>query len=159
MIEYVKGDLFRDDSLDAIAHGVNCAGAMGKGIALEFRKRWPAMYEQYKKLCSSGRLSPGDVFTWDTDRIVVFNLATQRSWTVPASLGAVWRSVSEMVRIATNERQIERIGIPRIGSGLGELPWEEVKNVLEEVASDTQVVLRVFEDYQAGVTPSPVSGL
>jgi hypothetical protein len=38
---FVKGDLFRDASLGGLAHGCNCAGAMGKGIALEFRARFP----------------------------------------------------------------------------------------------------------------------
>lgn len=32
MIEFKTGDLFAEDGL-ALAHGVNCAGAMGAGIA------------------------------------------------------------------------------------------------------------------------------
>ena len=46
---FVKGDLFRQEGLRALAHGCNCAGAMGKGIAVEFRERFPKMYAEYKQ--------------------------------------------------------------------------------------------------------------
>jgi hypothetical protein len=41
---FVKGDLFGASGLGALAQGCNCAGAMGKGIAVEFRKRFPEMH-------------------------------------------------------------------------------------------------------------------
>ena len=148
MIEFVKGDLFADKSLDAIGHGVNCAGAMGKGIALEFRRRWPAMYEAYKKQCTSNRFAPGDVFVWDADGLVIFNLATQKSWTSSASIPSIWRSVTEMLRIAEHERQLSRIGIPHIGAGLGGLNWNDVKATLVDTATESKVTLVVFE-YEA----------
>lgn len=144
MIEFVEGDLFDDDSLDAIGHGVNCAGAMGKGIALEFRRRWPSMYEAYRKLCSRNGLRPGNVFVWDADGPVIFNLATQDHWRTKASLAAIYHSTVEMLRIAQHERQLERVGIPRIGAGLGGLPWSEVKETIEEAAKGFSITLVVF---------------
>lgn len=38
------------------AHGRNCAGAMGKGIALQFKERFPKMYLEYKQLCKEKKL-------------------------------------------------------------------------------------------------------
>jgi hypothetical protein len=61
-IIFVSGDLFADPSLDGLAHGCNCVGAMGAGIAMEFRRRYPEMYLQYKKHCDSGDFVPGTVF-------------------------------------------------------------------------------------------------
>lgn len=49
-IEFVRGDLLAS-SLPAVAHGCNCAGAMGKGIALDFKRRFPKMFTEYKALC------------------------------------------------------------------------------------------------------------
>jgi O-acetyl-ADP-ribose deacetylase (regulator of RNase III) len=40
MIEFVQGNLF-DAEVDASVNAVNCVGVMGKGIALEFKKRFP----------------------------------------------------------------------------------------------------------------------
>ena len=49
MVYYIQeGDIFRISQVCNFAHGCNCAGVMGKGIALQFKKRFPQMYEQYK---------------------------------------------------------------------------------------------------------------
>lgn len=36
---FVRGDLFRQGGLHALAHGCNCAGSMGRGSAVKFRAR------------------------------------------------------------------------------------------------------------------------
>ena len=52
MIRYIeKGDIFRIDGVSSYAHGCNCAGAMGKGIAVQFKSKYPDMYLEYKQLC------------------------------------------------------------------------------------------------------------
>jgi O-acetyl-ADP-ribose deacetylase (regulator of RNase III) len=62
----VTGDLF-NLGLPAVGHGCNCAGAMGAGIAVEFKRWFPAMYQQYRRRCQQGGLQLGDVFVWDRD--------------------------------------------------------------------------------------------
>lgn len=86
---FVKGDLFFARDLDALAHGCNCVGAMGKGIATEFRRRFPAMYTEYKQRCLRGQFRLGDVFMWTDGTTTIFNLGTQRTWRTKASLDAV----------------------------------------------------------------------
>lgn len=58
-IEERVGDLFDAVDVDALAHGCNCAGAMGAGIVVEFRRRWPAMFEESRRRCAAG-----DVWSW-----------------------------------------------------------------------------------------------
>src|SRR3990172_9124924 len=41
-----------DTPADAYVNTVNCVGVMGAGIALEFKKRYPKMYEHYKEQCN-----------------------------------------------------------------------------------------------------------
>lgn len=50
MITYVKGDIFSSPS-KIIVNTVNTVGVMGKGVALEFKKRYPDMFLSYKSLC------------------------------------------------------------------------------------------------------------
>ena len=52
MIKYVSGDLFKSET-QTIVNTVNCVGAMGAGIALEFKNRYPNMFYSYKKICDS----------------------------------------------------------------------------------------------------------
>ncbi|WP_255671108.1 macro domain-containing protein [Blastopirellula sediminis] len=61
---FCSGDIFETPTDVALSHGCNCAGAMGKGIAVEFKRRWPAMYAIYKKRCQDETFGLGDVFPW-----------------------------------------------------------------------------------------------
>ncbi|MEQ8453963.1 MAG: macro domain-containing protein [Sandaracinaceae bacterium] len=144
---FVAGDLFSEPDLEALAHGCNCAGAMGRGIAVEFRKRFPEMYDIYKKQCRDGRFTLGDVFCWQSEAVTVFNLGTQKSWRTKAELWAVERAVERMVEQA-RALGIQRIGLPRIGAGLGGLQWEaEVRPLLERIGDTTAAELVVFETF------------
>jgi O-acetyl-ADP-ribose deacetylase (regulator of RNase III) len=145
----VSGDLFRS-GLPALAHGCNCAGAMGKGIAREFRARFPAMYHEYRRRCAQGRFTLGDVFMWRDDGMIIFNLATQSSWRTTASIEAIETAARRMVALA-EQNAVHQIGLPRIGSGLGGLPWLEVRQRLDLIGSQTTVQLLV---YDGGMPPT-----
>ena len=146
--EFVRGDLFHHAGLEALAHGCNCTGAMGKGIALEFRSRFPVMYQEYRRRCRDGAFQLGDVFTWDQASPIVFNLGTQRSWRTNAELPAIRCAVARMV-LEAEKYGISTVGLPRIGAGLGGLRWNDVRRVLDEVGSGTDVRLVVFEEFEA----------
>lgn len=146
-IVFVEGDLFNYPNLGAFAHGCNCAGSMGKGIALEFKNRFPKMYHAYRKECKDGRFNPGDVFVWKKGQIIIFNLGTQKTWRTKATLVAIATSVQKMMRLAT-DMSVHSIGIPRIGAGLGGLNWEDVKQILILIANEFVIELVVFEMYQ-----------
>src|SRR5262245_45723785 len=69
-IEFVAGDLFTNaHAVQAFAHGCNCQGSMGAGIATGFRDRYPAMYEQYRARCKAKprEFNLGDVWLWKAD--------------------------------------------------------------------------------------------
>lgn len=144
---FLKGDLFETPTLDGLAHGCNCAGAMGRGIAVEFRKRFPSMYAAYKERCARGAFGLGDVFVWKQGDVTIFNLGTQRTWRTKAELSAVRTALHKMVQIA-EQADIRRIGLPRIGAGLGGLAWADVHAELAQLGDSTSVELVVFEEYE-----------
>ena len=45
-IRRIRGDLLACDEVDAIVNAVNCVGVMGKGIALQFKRRWPTNFTE-----------------------------------------------------------------------------------------------------------------
>jgi O-acetyl-ADP-ribose deacetylase (regulator of RNase III) len=146
-IEFVKGDLLASPKLAAIAHGCNCAGAMGKGIAMEMRNRWPRMYDEYRSRCHEQQFKLGDVFVWEEGGTTIFNLGTQRSWKTRAELPAIKQSLDTMLRLA-EQRGIKKIGLPKIGAGLGGLNWAKVKGLLHEIGNHSPICLIVFEQYE-----------
>ena len=62
MMKYIEGDLFSSPA-QVIVNTVNTVGVMGKGIALEFKRRYPEMFEKYKKVCENA--SKDLYVTWD----------------------------------------------------------------------------------------------
>jgi O-acetyl-ADP-ribose deacetylase (regulator of RNase III) len=143
---FTQGDLFAGNGFLAMAHGCNCAGAMGAGIAVEFKRRFPKMFEEYRKRCKEGHFRLGDVMVWKEKDQTIFNLGTQEHWRVGAELPAIVKAVGQMVSLA-DSGGIERIGLPRIGAGNGGLPWPKVRDVLERAGNGSRVEMVVFETY------------
>lgn len=80
-IEFVTGDLFANRvNASAFAHGCNCAGSMGTGIAVGFKEPYPTMFEEFRRRCKAKptEFGLGEVFLWrEEGRPAVFNLGTQ----------------------------------------------------------------------------------
>jgi O-acetyl-ADP-ribose deacetylase (regulator of RNase III) len=144
--QFVKGDLFATEGLHSFAHGCNCVGAMDSGIAAAFKKRWPRMFEEYRLRCEDGRFRLGDVFVWSEGDVVVYNLAIQEHWKKRPKLAALTRALEKMIELASHAG-VERIGLPRIGTGVGGLDWARVRKVLTETGEGTTISLEVFDKF------------
>jgi len=148
MIIYIEQDnIFKLQDISNYAHGCNCAGAMGRGIALQFKEKFPKMYIEYKKMCKEGLFSLGEVYIYKYAKGTVFNLGTQATWKTKANIKAVESSLSKMLFYAHNNNII-KIALPKIGAGLGGLNWNDVKSVINKVAEDyPDIDLFVVENY------------
>lgn len=148
-IQYIsEGDIFSVPRVKGYAHGCNCAGAMGKGIAVQFKYRYPEMYILYKEKCKRGEFNVGDCFVYQTGNTTIFNLGTQETWRTKASIENIRQSLVNMMQEAEH-LHVDSVAMPAIGAGLGGLDWEKVKNVIESVASDfPSITLYVVEKYK-----------
>ena len=148
-VTFISGDLLNHPGLMAIAHGCNCQGVMGAGVAAGVRAKYPGCYKEYRDLCKQRRFKLGDVHAWKdpASGVVVFNLATQDKPGPTATITALAAALRTL-EVKCSARGIKRVGIPRIGAGLGGLVWSVVKAVLEEWG-DTghDVEFLVFEEY------------
>jgi O-acetyl-ADP-ribose deacetylase (regulator of RNase III) len=161
-IHLVSGDLFVNAyQAEAFAQGCNCQGSMGAGIAVGFKERYPAMYEEYRRRCKAEprQFNLGDVFFWrEEGKPAVFNLGTQEGyWRARASYEAIRTSLEEMQRVADAEK-IGSIAIPRIGTGYGGLSWKKVRVIVEEVFAAWPGSLYVYEEYQEETGQASMEG-
>lgn len=153
-VEFVTGDLFVNRvNAEAFAHGCNCAGSMGAGIAVGFKERYPAMFEEFRRRCKAKppEFVLGGVFFWREDgQPAVFNLGTQprpgRGATYP-----VVESALKALRAAADGAEIRSIAMPRIAAGYGGLSWKKVRALIEAAFVDWVGVLYVYEEYQPGL--------
>lgn len=131
MIRFTKGNIF-DSGCDALVNPVNCVGVMGKGLALQFKQRFPANFASYAAACRAGELSPGRMHVFDTGspqpRFIV-NFPTKRHWRDASRLDDVANGLQALAAaIAANG--IRSIAIPPLGCGLGGLPWCDVRTLI-----------------------------
>ena len=73
MITYLTGDILFS-KCQTLVNPINCKGAMGKGLALRFKKRFPGMYEKYKDYCNRGLISPGKLWLYKGIKSIAFPL-------------------------------------------------------------------------------------
>jgi O-acetyl-ADP-ribose deacetylase (regulator of RNase III) len=162
-IEYASGDLFANvHNARALAHGCNCQGSMGAGIATGFRDRYPAMFAEYRRRFKAQprEFNLGDAFLWkDDNKPWVFNLGTQEGvWQARASYDAIEAALASMRHQADREG-IASIAVPRVGAGYGGLSWTKVRAVVEKVFADWPGTLYVYEEYVPEENAKPKDGV
>ena len=153
MITFKHGDLF-DDRAQALVNPVNCAGAMGKGLALEFKKRFPDNFKEYRQACHHGKLQPGRMFVFNTYRPhahrYIINFPTKRHWRDGSRIEDIESGTAALAQ-EVRDRRIESVAIPALGAGLGGLPWKKVRAVIEEGMRDLDDVrITVYEPRKPG---------
>lgn len=138
-----KGDMFAEP-VEALVNTVNCVGVMGKGVALEFKNRWPANFRAYKSLCDAKDLKPGEMFVFDTNELFasdgpryLVNFPTKAHWRSKSKMQYIEDGLDALVR-AIQEYRITSIAIPPLGCGNGGLDWEDVRPLIEAKLSGLQ---------------------
>jgi hypothetical protein len=122
---------------------------MGKGIAAEFRKRYPTMFEEYRKICARGELQPGSIWLWHGPDHNVLNFATKAHWRNPSKLDWIVRGLRTF-RNEYTHLGITEISFPRLGCGNGGLDWEEVRPVMEKYLADLPIQVFIH-DFEASI--------
>jgi O-acetyl-ADP-ribose deacetylase (regulator of RNase III) len=147
-IQLKSGDLLKEKS-DAIVNTVNCVGVMGKGIALQFKQRWPKNFKDYEAACKREEIRPGKMFVhdlgkWAKPRFII-NFPTKVHWRGDSKLEYVDEGLRDLVK------QVKRLGIrsislPPLGCGNGGLDWDEVRDLVFAAFKDQpDISVNLFE--------------
>ena len=140
------GDIF-DSSCKTLVNTVNCVGAMGKGVALDFKKRYPEMYEEYRNLCEDKQIKPGQPYLYqELTGVSILNFPTKDHWRSPARLSYI-RDGLDWFRNHFEELGIESIAFPPLGCGNGGLRWEDVGPELYDKLHDLPIKIEVYAPY------------
>lgn len=129
MLHYVCHDLFESPA-QTLVNTVNTVGVMGQGIAQEFKRRYPEMFERYREHCKSGALAIGKLYLFRTPNKWVLNFPTKEHWKAPSKLEWIETGLEKFV--AEYETQgISSISFPQLGCGNGGLDWAQVKPLMD----------------------------
>jgi O-acetyl-ADP-ribose deacetylase (regulator of RNase III) len=146
-IELRSGDILKADA-EAIVNTVNCVGIMGRGIALQFKKAYPANFRAYEAACKAGDVQPGRMFVHETGKFTprfIINFPTKRHWKGKSRMEDIDSGLAALA-LEIEERGIRSIAIPPLGAGLGGLDWNAVRPRIEAALRDlTDVQVIIFE--------------
>jgi O-acetyl-ADP-ribose deacetylase (regulator of RNase III) len=145
MIIYTKGNIF-DTEADALVNPVNCVGVMGKGLALQFKARYPLNFQLYAKACKKGEMKPGALLVVrEDDGKNIFNFPTKRHWRDKSRLDDIRDGLKDLANWMETAQFIRSVAIPPLGCGLGGLNWLSVKQLIEQTLSAVQKPIYVYE--------------
>lgn len=144
LVKFTK-NLFYSDSIDSklqlVAHGCNTRKTMGAGIALQFAKEIPEVYQADLSVTPKGGLF-SIAFGYNAH---VLNLYTQDNLGACARLDYIRECFENVNNIFVEKSTLyNRLHIPSIGCGIGGLKLEEVIKVINEVTPDAPIVHWIY---------------
>lgn len=143
MLKIIHGDIF-ESKMQTITNPVNCVGVMGKGLALEFKKRYPQHYAEYCTMCAMHILKPGLPKVTDADGRSILLFPTKDHWRNLAKLEYIDEALSYIARNYT-EMGITSLALPKIGAGLGGLPWAQVRTLIVKHFGSLPINIEIYE--------------
>ena len=144
MIQYINGNLFTSNA-KVLVNTVNTVGVMGKGIAYDFKKYYPKMFEEYKQLCDTNQFNIGDLNLYKTSNKWILNFPTKEHWRSPSKIDFIEKGLQKLVQDA-HKLQINDIAMPKLGCGNGGLDWEsEVKPLVEKYLKTSPINVSIYE--------------
>ena len=132
MLEIKKGNLL-DSDCQVLVNTINTRGAMGKGLALAFKQRYPALYTEYRAACAAGYIRPGDVWVWKdwAGSHWVFNISTKDDWRRPSQYQWIWAGLFNLTA-CIEKYGVMSVALPLMGCGNGGLDKDKVLILIDE---------------------------
>ena len=146
MIKVLTGNIL-ESSAQALVNTVNCVGIMGKGIALEFKNRFPEMFKDYEQRCKKGEVTLGRPYLYKSlFPPWVLNFPTKDHWRSVSNLKDIIRGLEYLVR-HYKEWGITSIAVPPLGCGYGQLEWRIVGPTLYRYLKKLDILIELYAPY------------
>lgn len=136
MLTYKKGDLFASTE-GAIAHGCNCQGVMGSGVAKIVKEKFPEAYKKYNDLCSSlsskSLLGRAQEIYIESRGSFLYNIFTQDMYGSLVKRYVSYDAISDgflSMFDHMNQTNQNIVNIPKIGAGLGRGEWDIIESII-----------------------------
>src|SRR4030042_4047217 len=153
-MKILVGDILKSKA-QTIVNTVNCVGIMGKGIALEFKNRFPDMFKDYVKRCERKEVRLGEPYLYKTrfgPQIV--NFPTKEHWKSVSKISDVEKGLNYLVK-HYKQWGITSIAIPPLGCGNGQLEWNVVGTLIYKLVKQMDIPIEIYAPY--GTNPAELT--
>lgn len=141
-LQIIKGNLFTS-KCQTLVNTVNCVGVMGAGIALEFRLRYPEMYNRYIDLCKQKRMDVGKLWLYKSNFHWVLNFPTKKHWKQPSELNFLELGLQKFVD-TYKEKEITSIAFPLLGTQNGGIPEEQSLEIMKQYLEHCNLPVEIY---------------
>ncbi|KAL4153562.1 hypothetical protein QTP88_001395 [Uroleucon formosanum] len=137
--EEITGDLFSDQSSDAIAHCVSECLTMNRGIALQFRKK----FNNIDNLISQKK-RVREIAAIKTEKQWVLYLITKNHYYEKPTYVNIFVTLQNL-RTFCLEQQIKRVALPKICAGQDGKEWPIISNMLKFIFRNTCITISIYD--------------
>ena len=116
---------------------------MGAGIALEFRLRYPEMFNEYVELCKEKAISIGKLWKYCSDGKVIINFPSKYDWRKPSRFKYIELGLQNFLDIYTEEN-ITSAAFPVLGASKGGLSEKEVIDLMKTYLSKCDIPIEIY---------------
>lgn len=155
MINFENGNLL-DSSASCLVNAVNCEGFMGKGIAYQFKERFPKNNKHYVIACQEHKFNVGNILFFEENEKIIANFPTKNKWREKSQYPYIEFGLKTLKREII-ERQIPSIAIPPLGCGNGGLNWDIVKKMIINNLKSLNAQIILYEPSQSYNEPQKIN--
>ena len=143
MITYLKGNIFFSPA-EVLVNPVNTVGVMGKGLAADFKKKYPDMFKKYKNFCDKQKFSVGELLLLPESDYRILLFPTKKHWKGSSKIEYIESGLQKFVD-TYKEKKINSIAFPLLGCGFGNLSWEnDVRPLMERYLGDLHIDVYIY---------------
>lgn len=149
VITFKKNENIFDSDAQVIVNPVNTVGVMSKGLALDFKNKYPKMFIEYKKACQYHLIDIGKLYYYpgnkcDERDIILF--PTKKHWKNKILVSYIEKGLQNFVE-TYRDVGISSVAFPRIGCGLGGLDWENTVKplIIKYLSSLEDIEVQIYE--------------
>lgn len=156
MIIYKPGQNIFESTAQFLVNPVNTKGVIGKGLALEFKTKFPNNFKLYREFCSSSSPKGGDLLFYyplELDRLRgdrgVINFCTKEEWRKPSKLEWIEKGMTQLVDKVNklypdNQYPAPLLALPMLGCGEGGLEEKEVLKVITQSLVECKFDVEIY---------------
>lgn len=149
MVKVLIGNIF-DSKADVLVNTINCVGVMGKGIAKEFKSKYPTMYEEYRIKCDANEIETGKLYPYfENGKIRILNFPTKQHWRSPSRISYVVEGLEWFIE-NYEKLGITTIAFPPLGCGNGGLNWETVGPIMVKKLINLPISIEIYAPHGTG---------
>jgi len=153
-MKILVGDILKSKA-QALVNTVNCVGIMGKGIALEFKDRFPEMFKDYVQRCERNEVRIGKPYIFKSlFGKQIINFPVKEHWKSVSKLSDIKKGLDYLLA-HYKQWGITSIAIPPLGCGNGQLEWKVVGPLIYEYANKMDIYVEMFAPY--GTSPAELT--